>query len=148
MLPIDNNRAKNPGGRTGATGKGVLKHAGPNYAVDIIVTRTLDKDVEMIAHLRDGGEWAIPGSIAEVDQIIRDAKSRAASMSADPAAEQEHAWDLVERAFKQKMTLQLNGERQGLKALAEQIGSAAPSKLYDAYCDDPRNTDDAWIESC
>ena len=72
---------RNPMGRTGLKGRGLLGKWGPNQAVDPIVTRFHPKTgvLQLAAVLRvDTGEWAIPGGMrdqegeTEVDTMWRE----------------------------------------------------------------------------
>ena len=73
QMEIVDNRPRNPIGRTGIEGRGVLGTWGPNHAVDPIVTRfkktngadsNRPKILEWIAVQRpDTGEWSIPGGM-------------------------------------------------------------------------------------
>ncbi|XP_057581907.1 ADP-ribose pyrophosphatase, mitochondrial isoform X3 [Hippopotamus amphibius kiboko] len=95
LYEIENGRPRNPAGRTGLVGRGLLGRWGPNHAADPIITRwKRDRSGNKITHpisgknvlqfvaikRKDCGEWAIPG-------------------------------------------------------------------VYKGYVDDPRNTDNAWIET-
>ncbi|XP_067413246.1 ADP-ribose pyrophosphatase, mitochondrial isoform X2 [Emydura macquarii macquarii] len=95
LYEVENGRPRNPAGRTGLVGRGLLGRWGPNHAADPIITRwKRDSSGNKIAHpisgknilqfvaikRKDCGEWAIPG-------------------------------------------------------------------VYNGYVDDPRNTDNAWMET-
>ena len=61
---------KNPGGRTGITGRGLLGKFEANYAADPIVLAFDEESgkVYLIAIERDSGDWAIPGGMVENGQ--------------------------------------------------------------------------------
>ncbi|XP_019408356.1 PREDICTED: ADP-ribose pyrophosphatase, mitochondrial isoform X4 [Crocodylus porosus] len=76
LYKVENGRPRNPVGRTGLVGRGLLGRWGPNHAADPIITRwKRDKSSSKIAHTvsgknilqfvaikrKDCGEWAIPG---------------------------------------------------------------------------------------
>ncbi|XP_071470525.1 ADP-ribose pyrophosphatase, mitochondrial isoform X3 [Marmota flaviventris] len=76
LYEIENGRPRNPAGRTGLVGRGLLGRWGPNHAADPIVTRwKRDSSGNKITHpvsgkhilqfvaikRKDCGEWAIPG---------------------------------------------------------------------------------------
>ncbi|XP_073897893.1 ADP-ribose pyrophosphatase, mitochondrial isoform X3 [Castor canadensis] len=76
LYEIENGRPRNPAGRTGLVGRGLLGRWGPNHAADPIITRwKRDSSGNKITHpvsgkhilqfvaikRKDCGEWAIPG---------------------------------------------------------------------------------------
>ncbi|XP_060003528.1 ADP-ribose pyrophosphatase, mitochondrial isoform X2 [Lagenorhynchus albirostris] len=76
LYEIENGRPRNPAGRTGLVGRGLLGRWGPNHAADPIITRwKRDRSGNKITHpisgknilqfvaikRKDCGEWAIPG---------------------------------------------------------------------------------------
>jgi ADP-ribose pyrophosphatase len=61
-------RPRNPRGRTGLAGRGLLGSWGANFAADPIVTRLAPNGgpIELILiERRDSGRWALPGGMAE-----------------------------------------------------------------------------------
>ena len=126
------NAPLNPRGRTGMQGRGALGKWGPNHAADPIVTRWHTDEsgrrrLQMVAIRRaDNGQWAIPGGMVDAGEEVsvtlkREFKEEAGSM--DDPAEQEQFNRLHEELFK-----------NGLP-------------VYTGYVDDPRNTDNAWMET-
>eukprot|EP00051_Salpingoeca_urceolata_P029602 m.7037 g.7037 ORF g.7037 m.7037 type:complete len:1470 (+) comp2797_c0_seq1:203-4612(+) len=132
----------NPFGRTGMTGRGTLGKWGVNHAVDPIVTRWKrnaqgdivyrdnKKVLEFVAIRRRQGlhEWAIPGGFVEKGQTLSQTLKREfmeEAMREEGMSEEErrHAGEMVDELFE-------NGEL-----------------VKNAYCRDPRNTDNAWIET-
>ncbi|XP_068949818.1 ADP-ribose pyrophosphatase, mitochondrial isoform X3 [Petaurus breviceps papuanus] len=76
LYEIENGRPRNPAGRTGLIGRGLLGRWGPNHAADPIITRwKRDSSGNKVIHPHSGknilqfvaikrkdcGEWAIPG---------------------------------------------------------------------------------------
>jgi len=133
---------RNPLGRTGLAGRGCLGRWGPNHAADPIVTRWKrfgDEPVidgaskkailQFIAiRRRDLGEWAIPGGMV------------------DPG---EHVTTTLRREFGEEAlnTLEANEEiRKGVEKSIEELFDKG-SEVYRGYVDDPRNTDNAWMET-
>jgi len=64
---------RNPRGRTGLAGRGLLGKWGPNHAADPIVTRfnPLTGKLQMVAVCRkDTGAWAIPGGMVDAGETV------------------------------------------------------------------------------
>ena len=65
---------RNPRGRTGLRGRGLLGKWGPNHAADPIVTRwnpEKPKQLQMVAIKRkDTGDWAIPGGMVDEGEKV------------------------------------------------------------------------------
>ncbi|CAI2325444.1 unnamed protein product [Caenorhabditis sp. 36 PRJEB53466] len=115
-------RPLNPIGRTGLAGRGVLGRWGPNHAADPIVSRIADDGhVEFVAiQRRDTGEWAIPGGMVDAGEAVSETLKR----------------EFAEEA--------MNGvvDPEGIERLWSN-----GKELYRGYVDDPRNTDNAWMET-
>ncbi|CAD6192063.1 unnamed protein product [Caenorhabditis auriculariae] len=114
-------RPLNPMGRTGLSGRGVLGKWGPNHAADPLVTRYQNGRLEFVAIQRgDTGEWAIPGGMV------------------DPG---EKVSQTLKREFTEEA---LNGvaDASSLEDLWKH-----GRELYKGYVDDPRNTDNSWMET-
>ncbi|KAL4228804.1 Transient receptor putative cation channel subfamily M member 2 [Mactra antiquata] len=129
----------NPKGRTGLQGRGLLGRWGPNHAGDPVVTRWKtengvqcmkdDKPVlEFVAVLRsDNQMWALPGAILQTGTSVGD--SLKAEFTEEAIGDLAHILD--EKTVKKKLKkLWKNGV-----------------KVYEGYADDPRNTDNAWLET-
>ncbi|EFO91432.1 hypothetical protein GCK72_006013 [Caenorhabditis remanei] len=112
----------NPVGRTGIAGRGLLGRWGPNHAADPIVSRISDDDhLEFVAiQRRDNGEWAIPGGMVDAG---------------------EHVSQTLQREFAEEA---MHGvvDKESLKELWSN-----GKELYRGYVDDPRNTDNSWMET-
>jgi ADP-ribose pyrophosphatase YjhB (NUDIX family) len=69
---------RNPYGRTGMQGLGLLFQYGPNFAVDPVVFRCVGGHLELLCIQRkDTKEWALPGGFVDgTDQSILDACKR------------------------------------------------------------------------
>ncbi|CAB3411217.1 unnamed protein product [Caenorhabditis bovis] len=115
-------RPINPMGRTGISGRGILGKWGPNHAADPLVTRYNDHgDLEFVAIQRgDTGEWAIPGGMVDAGEQVSEA---------------------IKREFTEEA---MNGviDSEKIDELWKQ-----GKELYKGYVDDPRNTDNAWMET-
>lgn len=125
------------------TGRGILGRWGPNHAADPIVTRwKKDKDNSIVAHgltnnsilqfagiqRRDSGEWAIPGGMVDPGEIVSITLRR----------------EFMEEA--------MNSLEKNPDELKKAEGSIAEffehgQEMYKGYVDDPRNTDNAWMET-
>ncbi|GMT14777.1 hypothetical protein PFISCL1PPCAC_6074 [Pristionchus fissidentatus] len=114
-----NGRPLNPMGRTGLSGRGILGRWGPNHAADPIVSRFKDGRLQFVAIKRkDTGEWAIPGGMV------------------DPG---EQVSATLKREFGE--------EALGGKAAQMEKVWGNGKQIYAGYVDDPRNTDNAWMET-
>ncbi|KAK5978766.1 putative nudix hydrolase 6 [Trichostrongylus colubriformis] len=93
---------------------------GPNHAADPLVTRIKEGKLQFVAIQRsDTGEWAIPGGMVEAGEQVSETLKR----------------EFTEEALGGKA-------RSELDRLW-----AAGQELYRGYVDDPRNTDNAWMET-
>uniref|UniRef100_A0A8C2XWA3 Nudix hydrolase domain-containing protein n=1 Tax=Capra hircus TaxID=9925 RepID=A0A8C2XWA3_CAPHI len=85
LYEVENGRPRNPAGRTGLVGRGLLGRWGPNHAADPIITRwKRDRSGNKITHpisgknilqfvaikRKDCGEWAIPGGMVDPGEKI------------------------------------------------------------------------------
>lgn len=112
----------NPIGRTGLAGRGVLGRWGPNHAADPIVSRINDDGhLEFVAiQRRDNSEWAIPGGMVDAGEEVSQTLKR----------------EFAEEAMHGVVD----------KESLEELWSCG-KELYRGYVDDPRNTDNAWMET-
>jgi len=111
----ENGRPRNPKGRTGIEGRGLLGKWGPNFAADPIVTRINPEsgEMEMLAIQRkDNKNWAIPGGMVDSGE---------------------------------KVTATL--KREFLEETGVDLDMSDAREIYKGYVDDPRNTDNAWMET-
>lgn len=116
----DDHRPLNPRGRTGLKGHGVLGKWGPNHAADCIVSRIHNDQLQFIAIQRqDTGAWAVPGGMIDSAESALEAAKR----------------EFVEEAME-------NVKNSDLDSLWQK-----EAELYRGYVDDPRNTDNAWMET-
>lgn len=132
---------RNPMGRTGIAGRGLLGRWGPNHTADPIITRWKrtpegtvverfgKRVLEFVAvQKQDRLEWALPGGMVEVDDTISKTLRK----------------EFCEEALCPQDTIQ--EERQVTSERLEQL-FANGIAVYRGYVDDPRNTDNAWIET-
>lgn len=111
----------NPLGPTGISGPGKLGRFGPNHAADPIVKRKKRENVWDVVLIRrkDTGEWAIPGGMV------------------DPG-------ELVTVTFKREF-----GEEAAAGGISPKLKECFTNakEVYRGIVDDPRNTDNAWMET-
>jgi predicted NUDIX family NTP pyrophosphohydrolase len=132
----------NPAGRTGLGGRGLLGRFGPNHAADPIVTRWATdaagevkvkdgkKVLEFVAITRkDTSEAAIPGGMVDPGEEVTATLQREFAEEALNGPEDIHL-SMEARAAKLKQVFFNNGK-----------------EVYRGYADDPRNTDNAWLET-
>ena len=140
---VSEGRPLNVKGRTGLSGRGVLGKWGPNHAADPIVTRwrrdgegevvrdhqSGKKVLEFVSIQRkDTGEWAIPGGMV------------------DPG---EKVSVTVKREFMEEALDSTGTGKDKLDSLSGMVDEffAGGEEVYKGYVDDPRNTDNAWMET-
>eukprot|EP00055_Hartaetosiga_balthica_P007284 m.24782 g.24782 ORF g.24782 m.24782 type:complete len:287 (+) comp5696_c0_seq1:74-934(+) len=135
---------RNPMGRTGIQGRGLLGRFGPNHAADPAVTmwkKTADGKVAFneegnpillfvsIKRL-DCGMWALPGGMVDAGEVASQA---------------------VKREFgEEALNAMAMSEEEAKRVEAELTNLFSPQSataLYKGFVDDPRNTDNAWMET-
>jgi len=142
MYEIKNGYPLNPCGRTGLVGRGVLGRWGPNHAADPIVTRWKKSENKHILHeqshkpiiqfvaiqRKDSGEWALPGGMVDCGELVSSTLKREFM---------EEAMNLLEKSEEDAVKIKQEIEKVFKKGL----------EVYHGYVDDPRNTDNAWMET-
>jgi ADP-ribose pyrophosphatase len=126
---IINGVPRNPIGRTGMTGQGLLGRFGPNHAADPLVTRWNNGVLEFVAIKRgDTGEWAIPGGMVEAGDTV--------SLT-------------LRKEFGEEALNSLEATPEVRKQTEELLSKlfANGREVYRGYVDDPRNTDNSWMET-
>lgn len=132
----------NPAGRTGLAGRGLLGRFGPNHAADPIVTRWRRDPVthEVLHHFGrpvlefvgirrlDTGDWAIPGGMVETGDTV------SATLRKEFC---EEALNMNEKSEEEARAM-----TQALQAFFSR-----GVEICKGYVDDPRNTDNAWMET-
>ena len=128
-----NGRPLNPVGRTGMQNRGLLGKWGANFTADPIVTRyNYDKEgfpLEVVIIKRgDTGAWAIPGGMVDPGECV--------SMT-------------LRREFDEEaVNVTTEEEKETCRKILEELfASENAQELYVGYVDDPRNTDNAWLET-
>ena len=120
----------NPAGRTGMCERGRLAKWGPNHAADPIVTRYEPNTgaLQLVVIKRsDTGSWALPGGMVDPGEAVSTTVRREF---------EEEAGELKDPQQKARFT-----------SLADELFRAG-EVVFQGYVDDPRNTDNAWMETC
>ncbi|XP_069591055.1 ADP-ribose pyrophosphatase, mitochondrial isoform X2 [Ranitomeya imitator] len=134
---------RNPMGRTGIIGRGLLGRWGPNHAADPIITRwkrstagekmqysETGKPVLQFVSIqrKDCGQWAIPGGMVDPGELVTATLRR----------------EFCEEALN---SLESCGEEPDTEQRIQSLFSQEHLPVYRGYVDDPRNTDNAWMET-
>ncbi|KAL3987309.1 transcription factor 7-like 1 [Sarotherodon galilaeus] len=141
---VENGKPLNPCGRTGVAGRGLLGRWGPNHAADPIVTRwKVDVKGAKVHHSaskkpvlqfvsikrKDCGEWAIPGGMVDPGEQV--------SLT-------------LQREFSEEALNSLSSSPEERAKIHQRITNLFKSSgfmVYKGYVDDPRNTDNSWMET-
>ncbi|XP_057661670.1 ADP-ribose pyrophosphatase, mitochondrial isoform X2 [Diorhabda carinulata] len=139
---IVNGRPLNPEGRTGIKGRGILGKWGPNHAADPIVTRwKMEGNKKVISNTtnlpilqfcaiqrHDCKQWAIPGGMVDAGEKVS---------------------ETVQREFREEALNNLQVSKEQAEADEKMIRNFFKNGvvIYEGYVDDPRNTDNAWMET-
>ncbi|XP_017876910.1 ADP-ribose pyrophosphatase, mitochondrial [Ceratina calcarata] len=133
----------NPIGRTGIAKRGLLGRWGPNHAADPIVTRwkrdaqgVIEKNedtkrpiLQFVAiKRRDTGAWAIPGGMVDPGETVS---------------------ATLKREFMEEAMSSLGQDKEERNKLEKSMKEffEKGDEIYKGYVDDPRNTDNAWMET-
>nr|XP_058966084.1 ADP-ribose pyrophosphatase, mitochondrial-like [Pocillopora verrucosa] len=132
---------RNPVGRTGMIGRGDLGRWGPNHAADPVVTRwkrdssgeKVMKEgkpvLEIVAiQRRDCKEWALPGGMVDPGDTVT---------------------NTLKKEFGEEALNSLEVSPEENKRIQESLEHLFHhgTLVFQGYIDDPRNTDNAWMES-
>lgn len=123
-------RPRNPYGRTGMCERGLLGKWGPNHAADPIVTRFHPKTGRLqvvVIKRTDCNAWALPGGMVDAGESVSVTVRR----------------EFTEEAGNHLANPELHAR---FEQLTERLFSSG-QVVYRGYVDDPRNTDNAWIET-
>lgn len=131
----------NPYGRTGVKGRGVLGRWGPNHAADPIVSRwkrttsgeihchtVSQKQILQICIIQRGdcGELALPGGMVDAGEAVS---------------------QTLKREFTEEALSSSNQEENEKSTIESFFAPRNGVEVYRNYVDDPRNTDNAWMET-
>jgi hypothetical protein len=138
-------RPISPFPKAGLRGRGVLWRWGTNWAADVLLTRFRRDPVtgaplmrngrrvlEFLCMKRPNGDWAIPGCMMVQDARIND----------------EVLIAQLKDMLKVKVLQHSSGLAQDKQdKVLDQLFMLKPESRREAYSADPRNTDNAWIET-
>ena len=130
-LLLEGGTPVNPRGRTGMVERGRLAKWGPNHAADPMVTRyhSVTGELQIVVIKRsDTGAWALPGGMVDPGELVSATVKREFT---------EEAGEIKDATVKAKFS-----------ALTDSLFSSGGEVVYRGYVDDPRNTDNAWMETC
>ncbi|KAK3101394.1 hypothetical protein FSP39_003210, partial [Pinctada imbricata] len=131
----------NPKGRTGMVGRGLLGRYGPNHSGDPVVTRWKRDDkgqrmrqdgkymLEFVAIQRkDNNLWSLPGGMCEPGQKV---------------------YECLKAEFTEEALGSLINDEKKKDEINKKLHIIFENgkEIYKGYADDPRNTDNAWIET-
>ena len=109
--------------------RGRLAKWGPNHAADPMVTRYHEGELQIVVIKRsDTGAWALPGGMVDPGESVSATVKREFT---------EEAGEIKDKDHKEKF-----------RALTETLFKTGGEEVYRGYVDDPRNTDNAWMETC
>ena len=140
---VVNGLPQNPVGRTGIAGRGLLGKWGPNHAADPVVSRWKRDNKGAVVKSRvsgkpilqfvaikrnDTGEWAIPGGMVDAGDTVS---------------------QTLKKEFGEEALNTLKMDPKALKDANKKLKKLFKGGhvLYKGYVDDPRNTDNAWMET-
>lgn len=142
IIDTVNRLPRNPVGRTGMAGRGLLGRWGPNHYAHFIITRwkygedgqILQRKgkavLEFVAvESHNISEWTIPGGLAELGDSLNAALVVFLSKQ-------------VFSAIKPGFSLEKSFTEEGLPMMIQNA-----VEIYKGYLDDHRNTDNAWVET-
>uniref|UniRef100_A0A0K8T3I1 Nudix hydrolase domain-containing protein n=1 Tax=Lygus hesperus TaxID=30085 RepID=A0A0K8T3I1_LYGHE len=133
----------NPIGRTGLRGRGILGKWGPNHAADPVVTRwKRNASNDVIKHensakpilqfvsirRKDNRQWAFPGGMVDPGEVVSQTLKR----------------EFLEETMN---SLEMTPELKSRVESHIQEFFSGGDDVYRGYVDDPRNTDNAWMET-
>ena len=128
-------RPRNPRGRTGIEGRGLLDQWGPNHVAEPVVTRN---------------DPTRPG-VLQVMLVAAEGESGEASACKLPDGVVEHDGETVSAVVSETLTeaAEASGPEQELRAriLVDALFEGGGEALYTGHTEDPRNTDNAWVET-
>ena len=147
---------------TGKLGRGILGRWGPNQALDTIVTRKLPHDGNSsdgenalqvgLMYREQEGCWAIPGKFTSNEdiEILKTFATGSQLLGALPQRDSTSSADLARLVVRQIFELEgvpAGKAEQFAEIFDEIFKRSAQTLVYRGYSSDPRNTDEAWVET-
>ncbi|XP_046327185.2 ADP-ribose pyrophosphatase, mitochondrial-like isoform X2 [Haliotis rufescens] len=134
---------RNPVGRTGLRGRGCLGRWGPNHAADPIVTRWKRNTTGEVVKAKSGSpilqfiavqrqdnkEWALPGGMVDAGEVVTVTLKR----------------EFGEEALNSLMAT--DDDKRQIRQSISDLFDRGGAEIYRGYVDDPRNTDNSWMET-
>lgn len=147
-------RPRNPIGRTGIRGRGSLPQWGPNFAADLLVTRwkpNVNGILEVLMAKRKDSTYGLLGALLKGEDTLLPTKwLNAISMlladhyeDLDNSEERRKVIDKIKDKLKPEKVASEDVAKNGQLYKASEIWKSEPN----VYVDDPRATDNVWIES-
>ncbi|XP_052091143.1 transient receptor potential cation channel subfamily M member-like 2 isoform X6 [Mytilus californianus] len=132
---------RNPMGRTGMIGRGLLGRWGPNHAGDPIVTRW--KRNANGEKIQENGKY-----VFEFIAIIR-SDNKLCSLPGGMVDPGQNVYECLKAEFKEEALGSLMDNEEHKKEIKDKlkIMFEEGELMYKGYADDPRNTDNAWLET-
>ncbi|CAG2216701.1 NUDT9 [Mytilus edulis] len=132
---------RNPMGRTGMIGRGLLGRWGPNQAGDPIVTRW--KRNASGEKILDNGKY-----VFEFIAIIR-SDNKLCSLPGGMVDPGQNVYECLKAEFKEEALGGLMDNEEHKKKIKDKlkIMFEEGELIFKGYADDPRNTDNAWLET-
>jgi ADP-ribose pyrophosphatase len=148
----------NPRGRTGMRGRGLLGRWGPNHAIDPIITRRHPEQrgiLQVLVRWRDDAScYGLPGHFARVGESagsnLRASFDKILTRIGEDGNLRPEIEALTEELMARIRSMwvsNLGNESANMPGLFEAEQDLEDRLIYRGYVDDPRNTDQAWVET-
>jgi len=142
VIDVVDQLPRNPVGRTGVAGRGLLARWGPNHATHIVATRWKIGEDGLIVQKQDKNvlefvavkspqslKWAMPGGLMEVGESVPSSLRRILTKE-------------VLAAVKPAIAEEIGNLGERVDAIIQNA-----TEVYKGYMDTLRNTDNAWMET-
>lgn len=131
----------NPIGPTGITGRGILPHYGPVNASDVLLTRWKYENNTIMTDTESNYILQFLGIVRKDNNMV--------ALPGGKVNKNETNFKAAIREFKEEALDILNKDIDTIKQIEPLVDKLFDNsvKIYSGYVDDPRNTDNAWMES-